>query len=83
MDKDGNESIIRIFHKIKFIDRARFMPISLSNLVDNLVEEIHIIKCKDCSCFLQYKNIKDSLIKYQFLSCNEEDVKKIDEKLIN
>ena len=29
------------------------MIASLSNLVDNLTERIHKIKCKDCGCFLQ------------------------------
>ena len=51
------------------------MASSLSNLVNNLVEEIHKIKCKnehdnkkcetheikykDCECFLQCTNFKD------------------------
>ena len=34
--------------KTKFIDSARFMATSLSNLVDNLTEGVHKIKCKDC-----------------------------------
>ena len=38
--KDGNESVVTIFYKIKCIDSARFMATSLSNLVDNLIEEI-------------------------------------------
>ena len=33
---------------LKLIDIARFMTTSLSNLVDNLVEGIHKIKCKYC-----------------------------------
>ena len=32
--------------KLKFIDGIRFMTSSLSNLVDNLAERIHKIKCK-------------------------------------
>ena len=36
---------------------------SLSNLVDNLTERIHRIKCKDCDCFLEYEIVKDNLIK--------------------
>ena len=32
--------------KLKFIDGIRFMMSSLSNLVDNLAERIHKIKCK-------------------------------------
>ena len=46
-DKDDNEDIKTISFKIKFIDSARFMASSLLNLVDNLEEGIHKIKCKD------------------------------------
>ena len=77
IDKDGNESVVTISYKIKFIDSARFMAISLSNLVDNLSEEIHKIKCKDCNCILA----KDNLIKYKYLSCNKNYSSKIDEEL--
>ena len=45
-DKNGNESVVTISYKIKFIDGARFMTTSLSNLVDNLTERIHKIRCK-------------------------------------
>ena len=38
IDKDGNECTITISYKIKFIDNARFMASSLSNLDDNLAE---------------------------------------------
>ena len=54
IDKDGNESVVTISYKIKFIGTAIFMATSLSNLVDNLTEGIHKIKCKDCDCFLEY-----------------------------
>ena len=56
---------------MKFIDCARFMATSLSNLADNLTEGIHKIKCKDCDCFLEYKRVKNNLIKYKCLSCNK------------
>ena len=72
IDKDGNENVITISYKIKFIDSARFMATSLPNLVHNLTEEIHKIKCKDCDCFLEYESVKDNLIKYKCLSCNKE-----------
>ena len=72
VDKDGNESVVTISYKIKFIDSARFMASSLSNLVDNLTEGIHKIKCKDCDCFLEYESVKDNLIKYRCLSCNKD-----------
>ena len=47
-DKGDNESVVTIFYKIKFIDSARFMASSLSNLVDNLAEGIRKFKCIDC-----------------------------------
>ena len=80
-DKDRNESVIIISYKLKFIDSARFTTTSLSNHVDNLTEEAHKIKCKDCDCFLEYKSVKDFLIKYKCLSCNKDYSIKIDEQL--
>ena len=47
------------------------MAISLSNLVDNLVEGICKIKCKYCGCFLEYESVRDNLIKYKCISCNK------------
>ena len=48
--KDGNESAVTIFYKIKVTDSGRFTAISLSNLVDNLTERINKIKWRDCDC---------------------------------
>ena len=48
------------------------MASSLSNFVDNLPEGIHKIKCKDCDCFLEYESVKNSLIKYNYLSSNKD-----------
>ena len=48
-------------YKINFIDSARFMASSLSNLVDNLTEGVHEIKCKYCDCFFEYESVKDNL----------------------
>ena len=58
------------------------MASSLSNLVNNLSEEIHKIKCKYrhdnkncetcrikykyCGCFLEYANFKDDLIEHKY-----------------
>ena len=36
----------KIFYILEFINSARFMTSSLSNLVDNLSERIHKINCK-------------------------------------
>ena len=71
IDEDSNESLVTISYKMKFIDSARFMATSLSNLADNLTEGIHKIKCKDCDCFLEYESVKDNLIKYKCLSSNK------------
>ena len=60
--KDGNQNIVTIYYK-KIIDSTRFMATSLSNIVDNLREGIHKIKCKDCGCLPKYKSVQDNLIK--------------------
>ena len=47
-DKDGNDEVVETLYKISFIDSFRFMPTSLSNLVNNLSEGVHNDKCTDC-----------------------------------
>ena len=44
IDKDGEETAKDISFILQFIDRARFMTNSLSNLVSNLSEGIRRIK---------------------------------------
>ena len=39
-DEDDNENVVSISYKVKFIDCARFMATSLSNLVDNSQNEM-------------------------------------------
>ena len=46
IDKNGEEITKNISYILQFIDSARFMANSLSNLVNNLSERIHRIKCK-------------------------------------
>ena len=70
IDKDGNESIVTISYQMHFIDSARFMAKSVSNLVDNLTNRIHKIKCKDCDCFLEYQSVNNNLVNHKCLSCN-------------
>ena len=67
----------------------------LSNIVNNLSEGIHRIKCKyghhdkkceivelnHCNCVLEYTNAKDNLIECKCLSCNKSYQRKSDEKL--
>ena len=45
IDKDGEE-IKKISYILQFIDSATFLASSLSNLVNNLSEGLHRIKCK-------------------------------------
>ena len=79
INKDGNQSVVPAFCEIKFIDSARFMVGSLSNLVDDLAEQIYKIKCKDCDCLFEYGSVKVNLIKYK--SCYKGYSNKLDEKL--
>ena len=46
IDKDGNDKIMKISYKVKFIDSFRFMSRSLSSLVDNLSEGLHMINAQ-------------------------------------
>ena len=73
------------------------MARSLSNLVNNLLEGLHRIKCKlehdnekceicgikykYCDCFLKYKNFKDDLLQYKCLVYNKNCQAKFNEKL--
>ena len=70
--KEGEENIIIISYKIKYIHSARFMSNSLANFLNNLAEKIHKIKCKDCACFLEYESVNNNLIKYTVLSYNKD-----------
>ena len=82
-----------ISYILQFIDSVRFMASKLSNLVNNLSEGSHKIKCKYrhsdkkcetrggkhnyCNCFLEYTNFKDNLIEYKCLCCNKTYQKKL------
>ena len=81
INKNGNEKVVTISYKTKFIDSERFMTTSLSSLVDNLTEVIHKITRQDCDYFLGYESVKDNLIKYKCLSCNKNYSNKINEEL--
>ena len=78
VDKYGNKDMT-ISYKIKFIDSARFMASSLSNLANNLAEGIFNKLFKEY--FLEHENVNDNLIKYRCLSCNKNYLNKVDEKL--
>ena len=81
------EKLQKISYILEFIDSARFVASSLSNLVNNLSKKKHNIKWKFwhgnkkcqtygikykcCDCFLEYTNFKDDLVEYKCLCCNE------------
>ena len=55
----------------------------LSNHVDNLIGGVRKLKPKNFICLLQYKNVKGSLIKYDYRSCNEYFLIELDKDLKN
>ena len=57
------------------------MASSLPYLFCNLTEGIRKIKCKACDYFLDYKRVKDNLIKYKCLACNKDYSNNLDKKL--
>ena len=87
IDKNREKITKNIPYILQLIDRTRLMASSLSNLVNNLSEGIHRIKCKFthddkkcetcrikskyCNCFLEYTSFKDDLIEYKCLCCNK------------
>ena len=83
VNTNREEMMKNISYRLQLINIARFMASSLSNLVNDLSEGIHRIKCKYghddkkyktcgikykyCDCFLEYVNFKDDLIQYKRL----------------
>ena len=61
--------------KIKVIDSYRFMSSSLSNVVDNLAEELRNYKCTDCKSCLECISIKDTSLIFECLICNKSNNK--------
>ena len=52
------------------------MASSLSNLVDNITEEIQKIKCTNCyTCCREYTKATDNLIEEKYLCCNKNTYK--------
>ena len=66
IDKNGEEIIKNISYRFQFIDSARFMASSLSNLVNNFSEGIHRNKCKYRH---NDKKFETSGIKYKYCKC--------------
>ena len=81
INKNGEETVKNISYILQFIYSGRFMASLLSNLVNNLSEGVHRIKCKyeyddkkyeTCriknkrwECFLEHTNFKDDLMEHK------------------
>ena len=50
-----------IAYRLRFIDNFRFMPTSLSELVDNMSGNFNIIECKSCAKNIRCKECKKSI----------------------
>ena len=63
IDKNEEKITKTISCRLQFTDSERFMASSLSNSVDNLVEETHKVKCTNCNTYcLEYTKDKDNSI---------------------
>ena len=76
-DKKGNDKIIKISYKIKFIDSFRFTSTSLSKLVDNLSEGLHNDRCIDCKSCLDYMTTKYEQLIFRCFSCKKNFKKRL------
>ena len=65
-DENGEEITKNMSYILQFIDSARFMASSLSNIVNSLAGEIHKIKCK---CRHDNKKCETCGIKYKYCDC--------------
>ena len=68
---NNKDKIIEITSKIKSIDCYRFMPTSLSKLVDNLSEGLHNHKCVNCESCLDYIKNKDEKLIFKCFNCKQ------------
>ena len=80
--KEIRNKNIEITYKIKFIDSYRFMPTSLSKLVDNLSEGIHNNKCLDCESCLDYIRTKNEKLILKCFNCKQYYEKYFNKELI-
>ena len=68
---------IEITYKIKFIDRYRFMSMSLSKLIDNLSEGLHNDKCSNCKSCLDYIKTKNERLIFKCFNCKQNYEKEL------
>ena len=82
-DKNGDDKIMKISYKIKFIDSFRFMSSSLSSLVYNLSEGLLSDKCTDCKSCPDYMTTKDEQLIFRHSECKKNCKKDFNKELIN
>ena len=82
IDKDGNDKIVNISYKMKFIDSFRFMPSSLTSLVCNLSDGLYSDKCTDCKSCLDYMPVKDDQLIFRCFKCKKNYNKDLNKDLI-
>ena len=73
---------IDISYKIKFIDSFSFIATPLSELVDNLTENIHNDKCVKCKSNLCFVNAVNEILTFECIDCGKECKKGLNKKLI-
>ena len=82
-DEDGNEKIVNIPYRLKFIDSCRFMMISVSDLVDNLSNGLYSKECSNCKSVLDYMIAKDEIFIFRCFKCKKNYKTNFDKELIN
>ena len=71
-----------ITYKLKFIGSFTFMSTSLSSLVDNLSEQLHSDKCRDCKYELNYISFEYNQLIFQCFKCKRNYMKGFNIELI-
>ena len=71
-----------ITYKVKFIDSYRFMATSLSNLVDNLTDNIHNDKCVKCKSNLCFVRAMNETLLFKCIDCEKEYEKGFNKELL-
>ena len=93
--KNEEKNTKAISYRLQFIDSTKFMASSLANVINNLAEGIHEVKCKykyddkkaevcrfkyKYRDFLEYKSFQDDLVENKCLCCKKNYQKKFEEK---
>ena len=71
-----------ITYKIKLIDSFRFMATSLSKLVDNLTENVHIDKCDKYKSNLCFVRAMNETLLFKCTDCEKEHEKEFNKELL-